>query len=50
MRLRTTGWIRSSSSRASVSDFTKARDELRYEPELTWRDIESERRVKFAGQ
>ena len=33
--------------RASVWDFTKAREELGFEPEFTWRDIHSERRMTF---
>jgi len=33
--------------RACVFDFTKAREDLGFEPEFTWRDIHSERRVKF---
>ena len=33
--------------RASTYDFTKAREELGFKPEFSWRDIHSDRRVKF---
>jgi len=33
--------------RACVFDFTKAREKLGFEPEFTWRDIHSERRMSF---